>query len=317
MSKKIDSLISIIVPVYNVETYLNRCVESLVNQTYHNIEIILIDDGSPDDCPRICDEWATQDKRIKVIHKKNGGQSEARNMGIEKASGRFITFVDSDDYIDKKFIECLYTQILETGANIACVSMQEFHDESEIEQDRNCYKLEIYDSKEAIAALFEPSKFKSYVWNKLFARQLFDEIRFPCGQILEDLAIMHKLFEKCKVISYYPAKLYYYFQRAGSSMHGTSTKWLMDWYEFSKERYIYVRDKYPEMCGNYRYFNSVILQCYPLLETKEMEYAEKEFKNNYRFGLYNSDKKLKVKLLLYMLNKNLYCAMWHCAKKNR
>ena len=104
-------LITIVIPVYKVEKYIDRCIKSVINQTYKNLEIILVDDGSPDNCPKICDEYAEKDKRIKVIHKKNGGLSDARNVGIEAAKGKYISFIDSDDWIEKDFIECLYKSI--------------------------------------------------------------------------------------------------------------------------------------------------------------------------------------------------------------
>ena len=123
-------LISIIVPVYKVEPYLDRCIQSIVNQTYKNLEIILVDDGSPDNCPVMCDTWAQRDTRIKVIYKKNSGLADARNMGLEVAKGTYLTFVDSDDYVDERFVECLYAQIQESDAQISCVDLQKFNDEN-------------------------------------------------------------------------------------------------------------------------------------------------------------------------------------------
>lgn len=114
-----EPLISVIVPVYNVEKYLDKCVDSIVNQTYKNLEIILVDDGSPDNCPKMCDDWARKDKRIRVIHKKNGGVSSARNLGINNANGECIGFVDSDDWIEKKYIQKLYETLIQEGADIA------------------------------------------------------------------------------------------------------------------------------------------------------------------------------------------------------
>ena len=114
-----NPLISIIVPVYNVEEYLDKCVESIVNQTYKNIEVILVDDGSPDNCPKMCDDWAKKDKRIKVIHKKNGGLSDARNKGIDESKGEYLSFVDSDDYITDNYVELLYNIISKEHADIS------------------------------------------------------------------------------------------------------------------------------------------------------------------------------------------------------
>ena len=114
-----NPLISVIVPVYKAEKYLDKCVQSIVNQTYKNLEIILVDDGSPDNCPEMCDEWAKKDSRIKVIHKENGGVSSARNAGLDNSFGDYIGFVDSDDFIENDFYECLYDNLVENGADIS------------------------------------------------------------------------------------------------------------------------------------------------------------------------------------------------------
>lgn len=310
-----NDLISVIVPVYMTERYLDRCIQSLVKQEYSNIEIILVDDGSHDRCPQICDKWAKQDNRIRVIHKKNSGQSDARNVGIAQAHGQYIAFVDSDDYVDERFLKCLYFQILETGAQISCVSMQRFDENGNAERDYRQRRQRIYTGEEAIAALFDASLFGDYMCNKMFLKSLFDSIEFPKGKIMEDLAIAYKLFERCDSISYCPIELYFYFQRAESSMHSSNIRWLKDWYSFSKERYLYVGQKYPGIYDNYRYFNSVILQCYPTLDRSEAAYAKKEFKKNYRYGLIALDWKTKIKAGLFIVSKRLYCSIWKLRQK--
>ena len=134
------TLISIIVPVYRTEKYLDRCVESIVNQTYKNLEIILVDDGSPDDCPKMCDEWAKKDKRIKVIHKENGGVSSARNIGIKSAKGKYIGFVDSDDYIEKEMYESLI-DVLNKNKNLDYIYCDIYDAEKINNHSREDYKI--------------------------------------------------------------------------------------------------------------------------------------------------------------------------------
>lgn len=305
-----NDLISIIVPVYKVEPYLDRCIKSLISQTYKNLEIILVDDGSPDNCPVMCDAWAQRDVRIKVIHKKNGGLSEARNSGITVSNGRYLAFVDSDDYVDERFVECLYTQIRENGAQISCVGLQNFSDKDSVNIDTEQHRTILYQRKEAVVTLFDESKFGNYAGNKLYDRKLFDTISFPDGKLLEDIATTYRLFEQCDTISYCPAKLYFYYQRAESILHSVNAKLETDWYSIAKERYFYIREKYPDIRENYRYFNNVVLCCYPYLNGDEAAYARKEFKNNWNYGVSASDGKVKLKAHLFRLSGWLYCKVW-------
>lgn len=181
------SVISVIVPVYKVEQYLNQCVQSIVDQTYSKLEIILVDDGSPDKCPEICDEWARKDSRIKVIHKENGGLSSARNAGIDVATGDYITFVDSDDYIDEK----MYEQLLYgfSDKNVGIVSCGVLYDKN---GEISIYNKEwIVKSKRVVTyndfgILLLSSKVNYTVWSKIFKRELLDKVRFQLNKLNED-----------------------------------------------------------------------------------------------------------------------------------
>ena len=310
-----NDLISVIVPVFKVELYLDKCIQSIVEQNYKNIESILVDDGSPDRCPQMCDHWAARDKRITVIHKSNGGLSDARNTGIESATGKYVVFVDSDDYIDNRFIECLYTQILETKAQISSVDMLLFDDSTKIVRDEEYHVVEVFNRKEAISALFDPCKFQNFMCNKMFERRLFDTIKFPRGHMMEDLAVAYKLIEQCDLVSYCPVKLYYYYQRTGSILHGVNLDYLKDWYTYSKEKYLYIKVHYPEMDVNYQHFNLVVLECYPLLEKKEALFASQEFKRNKKYKLNKPGWKNQVKFILFSLSKRLYSIVWTLWRK--
>ena len=169
-----SELISIIVPVYKVEKYIDRCVESIINQTYKNIEIILVDDGSPDNCPKICDEWAKKDKRIRVIHKENRGVSSARNVGIDVAKGKYIGFVDSDDYIEKEMYEML-VRAINSDRKIDLAVCDIKRDNNSVESNTEVF--EIIDKKNVISAKFPLG---GYVWNCLYKRQIIQDnaIRF-------------------------------------------------------------------------------------------------------------------------------------------
>lgn len=311
-----NDLISVIVPVYNVEKYLEQCVDSIINQTYTNLEIILVDDGSIDNSPQICDDYASIDSRIRVYHKKNGGLSDARNIGISKTNGKYITFIDSDDFVDSRFIEILYLQIQETGAQISCVGMQWFYSGDRIEQDKRQYKNETLKKEAAIVALLDQSEFQNYVCNKMFCKELFRSIVFPYRRKMEDLAITYQLIERCDLVSYNPVKLYFYYQRANSITRSSGSEIFIDYYLFSKERYLYIKKKYPEMVVNYQYFNNVIIDCYPFLSEEEMDYAKSEFKKNRHYGLIKSNWKMKLKFVLFILNKPLYCFLRKVQRKS-
>ena len=308
-------LISVIVPVYKVEPYLDRCVKSIIKQTYRKIEIILVDDGSPDQCPQMCDEWENRDERIRVLHKKNGGLSSARNEGIAKSKGRYIAFVDSDDCIDERFIECLYLQTVKTGAQISCVDMLRFEEEQQIVSDIAIPEIKVYTKKEAIAALFESVGFQDYACNKMYERELFNTVTFPEGRVMEDLGTTYRLFECCETISFCPQKLYFYYQRDDSIVHNSDAKYVEDRYFLTKERYLYIREKYPNMRINYQYYNGIALMYYPLLDETEALYARQEFKRNKDYGFINPNTKVKIKAKIFMLSGKLYRLVWTLLKR--
>lgn len=206
-----NELISVIVPIYNVEKYLHQCLKSIINQTYKNLEIILVDDGSPDNCPKICDEYSRKDKRIKVIHKENGGLSSARNAGLDVVTGEYISFIDSDDMIDEKFIETLYNLCKENNCDISECNLQRF--EKEVVKKADNYDKKIYTNYEMQRRLYIPEYFIRgiVVWNKLYKRYLYDDIRFPTGKINEDEFTTYKVLYKCKSsICVTDEELYFY-----------------------------------------------------------------------------------------------------------
>lgn len=211
-------LVSIIVPIYKVEPYLLRCLDSIVNQTYTNLEIILVDDGSPDGSPHICDEYAGEDSRIVVIHKKNGGQSEARNQGLDICKGDYISFVDSDDWVEPTYIEELLKLITKEDADIAICELKR----TKLFEEKNKPQkidYQYYTSAEAIRRLFV-QKEVSFIGPvcKIYKRRLFNKVRFPVGKFHEDEFVTHVLFSHAKKIVYTSAILYYYYQRADSTM---------------------------------------------------------------------------------------------------
>ena len=206
-----EELISVIVPIYNVEKYLNKCIESIINQSYSNLEIILVDDGSKDSSGIMCDSYILKDKRIKVIHKENGGLSDARNVGIDKAKGEYIVFIDSDDWIDEKMIEILYNIIKKNNSDISICDYFLAYNE-EIQTQKEDIEIINLSNIEALKKIYDKDLGVCMIvaWNKLYKRNLFkDDIRYPYGKIHEDEFTTYKLLYKAEKISYTKQKMYY------------------------------------------------------------------------------------------------------------
>ena len=210
-----NELISIVVPVYNVEKYLSTCVESILKQTYSNIEVILVDDGSTDCSGKMCDHYMGQDERIKVIHKKNGGLSDARNKGIIQAEGKYITFIDSDDVVSSDYVEYLYNILEENDGDIAICDPVHCYPNEKIVFEQETF-MRVYKAEDAIVEMLYQKSFLVAAWGKLYKKDYFEEIEFPKGMLFEDSAVMYKIFDKAKIIVYGNAKLYGYMHREGS-----------------------------------------------------------------------------------------------------
>lgn len=211
-------LISIIIPIFNVEQYLAKCIDSIINQTYENIEIILVDDGSPDNCPKICDDYSKKDKRIIVLHKLNGGLSDARNAGIDKANGEYIGFVDSDDWVEQDMYETLVNLILLVDADIAECGIS-FHFKNFITKSLES-KITVCEKLKTLECFLDRSiDIKGSVCNKLYNRKIIDKIRFPVGKLHEDAFFTYKaLYYSKKYIRTESCKYNYLQERVGSIM---------------------------------------------------------------------------------------------------
>ena len=259
-----NDLISIIIPVYKVEKYLEKCIESVLKQTYTNLQIILVDDGSPDNCGKICDEYAKKDSRIEVIHKINGGLSDARNVGINRANGRYIGFVDSDDYIKEDMYEKLINLIKEYDADISICNLYDVIDGKEYVRNKD-NGIHEYSRIDILKEILLDKNIQSYAWNKLCKRELFDTIRFPVGRVMEDLGIAHKILFDAGQIAYSDEPLYYYYQRDGSTLHTDCIKFFQDRLAMVTERYLFLEKLYPDMLENDAYFVDMALNDYPIL----------------------------------------------------
>lgn len=245
----LKGLISIIVPIYKVEDYLDRCVQSILNQTYKNFELILVDDGSPDRCPELCDKWANKDERIKVIHKENGGLSDARNAGMGIASGEFIVFVDSDDWVSVSYLECMMKAMKETGCDIIeCeIVRTEARGVSEDTTVIAAGKAVVFQAEDALKHLIEDDCFHQYVWNKLYKRSVIQDILFEKGKTNEDEFWTYQIFGNAATVGKIDITLYYYFQRDTSIMGAKYSLKRLDALEAKLQRQKYVEDKYPKL----------------------------------------------------------------------
>lgn len=240
-------LISVIVPIYNVELYLNRCIESIVGQTYGKLEIILVDDGSSDKCPSMCDAWLKKDSRIKVIHKKNGGLSDARNAGLAVAKGEFIAFVDSDDWIHPKYVELLYNAIRKFDAEISACDVRVVYEGNNVVNEQIDITADrVYSTEQALEMLIRGIGFRAVAWNKLYHRKVLDSEKFTVGRYHEDEFLTYKLLAKAERLAFVNTELYFYFQRSGSIMNSISTKHL-DALDAYFERLEFLQNRYPKL----------------------------------------------------------------------
>ena len=228
-------MISVIIPVYNVEPYLRKCLDSVVGQTYRDLEILIVDDGATDGSGKICDEYAATDHRLQVIHQNNKGLSEARNRGIDIATGDYILFVDGDDWIEPNTVECLLQACIDYGADASCCGhYKELVDRTTVHPLVAVKK--IYEGDEIVAPAMKGS-FAHYAWEKLWKRDLFDNCRFPSGMQFEDIATTWKLFLRCHKVVCIPDVLFHYTYRKDSIGNTKTMKNLADRWSAFKERY--------------------------------------------------------------------------------
>lgn len=206
-------LISILVPVYNVEKYLPQCLESIIKQTYKDLEIILVDDGSTDKSGEICDEYAQKDLRIRVIHQQNKGRSMARNTGIKASTGEYVLFVDSDDWIEKDMVEYLFEIVKNTGAQIALCGYNNIDEKG---QTKVTYEEQILSGEQVLVELCKDEKIKNYLWNQLIERELLEGITFPEGRNFEDILTIYQWVEKTKKVAFGKEAKYNYCRRKDS-----------------------------------------------------------------------------------------------------
>lgn len=273
-------LISVIVPIYNVEKYLERCVNSILEQTYQNIEVILVDDGSPDSCPKLCDDFAEKDNRVKVVHKENGGLSDARNAGMNIATGEITAFIDSDDWIDKNMFDDMYSRMTEDNSDIVSCGVNSVYDyctwEIPLEKDDEHYLL---DRTEAMKELLTDGKLKQHVWNKLYKTDIIKNIPFEKGKYHEDVFWSYQAVAAAEKVSVVKTGYYYYIQRSDSIMGAEYSEKRLDALDAMKQRCEFMKDNMPELynqaltiyIGSCMYHMQLALNCKNTRNNKEIK----------------------------------------------
>lgn len=242
--KNQNILVTIIIPIYQAEEYVERCIQSVRNQTYKNLEILLIDDGSEDKSADICDRFAMLDSRITVFHKKNGGLSDARNYGIDRANGEYLAFIDADDYVTEDFIETLLDCCIRNKSDLAVCDYCQVKGE-EIPRSLKNSEREVT-LEEALNEVCANSKghiMYTVAWNKLYQKNLFETIRYPVGKTHEDEAVIYKIYEKAQKIMVMDKKMYGYYMSPNGIMRRKYNKSRLDFLEIQKEKIYYFRDK--------------------------------------------------------------------------
>ncbi len=238
-------MISVIVTVYKIEDYLDECVQSIVDQTYRDLEIILVDDGSPDNCPAMCDAWAQKDARVRVIHKPNGGASDARNAALSVAIGEWIAFVDGDDWIAPDFYEILITAAEQEGADIANAGCYKCYGERQEFYGKTCDKR-VFTPEQAFMLMQQGVTFHMIPCDKIFKGSLFDGIQFPVGKKIDDEFVIYRLVDRAEKLTLCQQAIYYYRQREGSAMASWDASYI-DELEAFLARLRLFKEKYPRL----------------------------------------------------------------------
>ncbi len=239
-------LISVIVPVYKAEVYLDRCVQSIVDQTYKNLEIILVDDGSPDNCPSMCDAWAVKDSRIKVIHKKNGGGGEARNVALDVAKGQYISLIDSDDYIEPHMYEHLISLMDEEVDIAECGILETEFDDAALD-DGSSFESKTYSVQEAMKLHIADLFFRQTPPNKLYRRYTIGNIRFPVGNRIDDEFWTYRVIASARKLVHSSCNMYAYRQQQGSVMHLSFGLARLQSVDAKCQRLEFLQNRFPEL----------------------------------------------------------------------
>lgn len=311
-------MISIIIPIYNAEKYLDRVLISICNQTYKNLEIILIDDGSTDNSYNICQRYASLDKRIKLIKQKNSGVSEARNKGLSLAKGDYIGFVDSDDVISLNMYEIMHNLIINSSSDIVGCQYKKFNKNINFVEDE---KLNTYDKINSIKGLLN-GNISNFLWDKLFKKELFKGLSFTKKIIYEDFDLMYKIFEKSNKFTFINSTLYGYFQRSDSYVHDNNEKKIMMYIDIYIKKYNYLLKNYKELTKQINesrvmdifivYRNVVLSGNKKLLKNEKILKEREKLKELRKNNINNISVFKKILINILCINEYVFYAMMRC-----
>ena len=317
--------VSIIVPVYQVEKYLEKCVDSILAQTLADIEVLLVDDGSDDSCGTICDRYQRRDERVRVIHKRNGGISDARNAALDIATGEYIGFVDGDDHIEADMFEYLYRLCIEHGSEMsACNMTLEYEGGWEPAKPITENRIAILSPVEFYREMMRPDRLlRMNVWNKLYRADLFRNVRFPAGKAYEDVGTVYKAVFRCSRISYGSYRKYHYLIRGGSTCQVRYSRLERDRYEMTNRMLEYIRTNEPSLLQDavaYRMTNCFLTIANKMISSN---YYDKRFMNELRAELRKDFAVIfrpgirslkRIQLVLLAADYHLYCYSYRLVK---
>lgn len=323
-----DDIITIIIPVYNVENYVEKCIKSVIEQTYKKLQIIIIDDGSKDLSWKICEHYSNIDNRIVFFRKENMGLSDTRNRGLDICEGKYVFFLDSDDFLPNDAIETLYKNILSNNADISIGRFLDCYSPSFQITDENLFEFqtEIYDKTNGLNTMLYNSKFTNAACNKLYNIKLFDGVRFPVGKLYEDLATTYKLFYKAEKVVYSNKYTYCYLRdRENSIMHKKFSQARMQALDYAEEIVAFAKKSFTKI--KKAAISRLVMECiFILLElpnTNEFFAENKRVKkiiNKYRFQcLLNTKVPLKQKMLMIasIFGRKFLMKIWNIKEKRK
>lgn len=318
-------LISIIIPVYNVEKYLSRCLDSVTTQTYTNLEIILVDDGSTDNCGKICEEYVQKDGRIKVIHKENGGLSDARNVGIQQATGKYITFIDSDDDVANEYIEYMYELLSKNNTKMSIATYTVVSKEKKINAGEG-YTEKVLTTEECLDRMLCEEGFSISACAKLYKKELFDKVKFPVGKLNEDNGTTYKLILQCEKIAYGNKSVYNYYKREDSITTSKFNLRKMDLIELTDEMCNEIDNKYPTLknstdkkrvTSRFSILRQILVGKMDEEQKIKVKEIEKYLKQRKKQILQNNkmSKRDKIALITLLIGKSFFAFSWKIYSK--
>lgn len=316
--------LSIVVPVYRVEQFLDKCVESILAQTFTDFELILVDDGSPDNCGEMCDKWASKDKRIKVVHKDNGGLSDARNAGLDIAQGDYIGLVDSDDYIKSDMFEVLVGNLEKYSADISMCGYVDVYADG-IRKDNADRRVYEWNQEEAIHQILLGKLLSVHAVVKLYKRCLFEKVRYPKGKISEDAFVIMDILKQIQKAVFTPYAAYYYVHRGNSINTSKFSEIDLTRIEAHEKNYQFIKENFPlmERLAYSRYLGAVGFVAHKITMTPEVSLTKKKkelfvtLRKNV-FVIYNSEYfslKRKLGLTVLIISRPVYRKFIHCLYK--